>query len=244
MAELLRRLEPEQPFTSGTDIGPIISAATDVLGADGVSVSLLTEDEKTELLWCCGDIARCFEEMQYTLGEGPGPDAVRTGAMVWVPDLARTRAERWPILGMEAPDLEARAVYCFPLGIGAIRVGVLTLVRRTPGPMSAQQADDAIALAALLTAHCLNHHAPPGTEADSGPDGLPQVLNAVIHQATGMVSAQLSVPMPQALARLRGHAYGSGRSLTEVAKDVVDRRLRLTDQGNGSPTPPSAVDKD
>ncbi|MFI9100986.1 hypothetical protein ACIGXA_10705 [Streptomyces fildesensis] len=59
--------------------------------------------------------------------------------MVWVPDLAQVRAERWPALSMEAPDLQARAVYCFPLGLGAIRVGVLTAVRRIPGPMSAQR---------------------------------------------------------------------------------------------------------
>nr|WP_203724961.1 ANTAR domain-containing protein [Streptomyces sp. SID13588] len=248
MAEVLRLLHPDRWSKAGADFAVV---AAEALGVDGLSLSLVTEGDQTELMWCSDDTVRCFEEMQYTLGEGPGPDAVRTGAMVWVPDLARVRAGRWPALGMEAPDLQARAVYCFPLGIGAIRVGVLTAVRRTPGPMSAQQADDAIILASALTARCLaDDERLSGTDSDAGSsvtvplDGLPQMLNAVVHQATGMVSAQLLLTLPQALLRLRGHAYSSGRSLTEVAKDVVDRRLRLTHQSNGSPTPPPVVDKD
>lgn len=100
--------------------------------------------------------------------------------------------------------------------------------------------DDALALASVLTAHCLKRQDPPSGGADAA-DCLPHLLNAVIHQATGMVSAHLAVPLPQALLRLRAHAYSSGRPLTEVAKDIVERRLRLTQQGNDAPP---VVDKD
>jgi len=31
----------------------------------------------------------------------------------------------------------------------------------------------------------------------------------------------------EAFARLRGHAYAQGRRLTDVARDIVARRLRL-----------------
>jgi hypothetical protein len=57
-----------------------------------------------------------------------------------------------------------------------------------------------------------------------------------------MLSVQLAVTLPQALLRLRAHAYGSGRSLTEISQDVVDRRLRLDPGDNG--VPPTSVDKD
>ena len=70
------------------------------------------------------------------------------------------RHARWPAMAMEAPDLDARAVFCFPMGIGAIRVGVLTAVRRTPGPLTSQQADDALILASALTARCLDSGEP------------------------------------------------------------------------------------
>ena len=58
-------------------------------------------------------------------------------------------------------------------------------------------------------------------------------LNALsrveVSQATGMLMAQLNCEAPQALARLRAHAYASGRSATDVARDVLDRQLRLGD---------------
>lgn len=64
----------------------------------------MADGTRTELLWCSEETALRFEELQLTLGEGPGPDAVRTGAMVWVPDLTQVRAGRWPALAVEAAD--------------------------------------------------------------------------------------------------------------------------------------------
>jgi hypothetical protein len=236
MAQVLRLLQTDDGPEAVADVA---AAAADALGVDGLAVSLVTGGTLTELLWCSEETARGFEDLQLTLGEGPGPDAVRTGAMVWVPDLVRVRAERWPVLAMEAPDLAARAVFCFPMGIGAIRVGVLTAVRRTPGSLTSQQADDALVLASALTARCLGSGEPYVPVLTDPPFTL---QHAVVHQATGMLSVQLALPLPQALLRLRAHAYSSGRSITDVSQDVVDRRLRLEPGGNGTPTP--VVDKD
>jgi hypothetical protein len=223
-------------------VADVIAMAAGALGVDGLALSLVTDGDLTELLWCSDGTTRYFEDLQLTLGEGPGPDTVRTGAMVWVPDLAGVRLARWPALAMEAPDLAARAVFCFPLSIGAIRVGVLTAVRRTPGAMSSQQTDDALILAHALTDACLGSGAvPPGAAL---PAHAPQTLqHAVVHQATGMVSVQLSVPLPQALLRMRAHAYSSGRSITDISKDVVDRRLRLDHPHNGA-APSTEEEKD
>jgi hypothetical protein len=53
-----------------------------------------------------------------------------------------------------------------------------------------------------------------------------------------MVAAQLEVTVSQALIRMRGHAFGNDRSLTDVARDVVERRLRFDDaSGEKDPTP-------
>jgi hypothetical protein len=51
--------------------------------------------------------------------------------------------------------------------------------------------------------------------------------DAVVHQATGMASAQLEVPLAEASVRLRAHAFATGIPLTDVARDIVARRLRL-----------------
>ena len=42
-----------------------------------------------------------------------------------------------------------------------------------------------------------------------------------------MISVQLEVSAAEALVRLRAHAYAEGRTLRDVAADVVGRRLRL-----------------
>ena len=50
-----------------------------------------------------------------------------------------------------------------------------------------------------------------------------------VHQAVGMVIAQLGVTSDEALARLREHAARLDRPLLEVAESVISRRLRLVD---------------
>lgn len=49
-----------------------------------------------------------------------------------------------------------------------------------------------------------------------------------------MVLAQLRLSARDALARLRGHAFVEQRLLVEVARDVVARRLRFTEDGTAT----------
>jgi hypothetical protein len=42
--------------------------------------------------------------------------------------------------------------------------------------------------------------------------------------------AQLAVGPAEALVRLRGHAYATGRSTTDVARDILAHRLHLDAQ--------------
>jgi hypothetical protein len=64
----------------------------------------------------------------------------------------------------------------------------------------------------------------------SGPGGQPAELalhRAEIDQATGMLTEQLGSGIEEAFVRLRAYAYAHDRRLTEVARDIVARRLRL-----------------
>jgi hypothetical protein len=226
MADVLRSLRRSE----GGDPARTCARA---LGAEGVALSLLVGADRTaEPLWCHPELSARFEELQFTLGEGPGPDAVRTGSPVLEPDLRRVRPERWPALLPAARELGVHGVCCFPLGIGAIRVGVLTLLCAGDRRLSEQQYADATALAAALTGAFLNGN--HRGSRDGNVLGLGKALEwssglhrAVVHQATGMVSVQLGVTIEEALLRLRAHAYGSERPLGEVAEDVVARRLRF-----------------
>ena len=71
----------------------------------------------------------------------------------------------------------------------------------------------------------LQANAPPGklaAELEANAD-----FQYVVHQASGMVAAQLDVSVGQALIRLRAYAFGNERPLADVAEDVVARELRL-----------------
>ena len=49
-----------------------------------------------------------------------------------------------------------------------------------------------------------------------------------VHQAAGMVSVQLDVPVAVAAMRLRAFAGAMDQALVDVACDLVARRLRLS----------------
>jgi hypothetical protein len=69
-----------------------------------------------------------------------------------------------------------------------------------------------------------------GTGPRAGPGGQPADLalhRAEIDQATGMLTEQLGVNITDAFVRLRAYAYVNDRQLTDVARDIVARRLRL-----------------
>jgi hypothetical protein len=120
------------------------------------------------------------------------------------------------------------------LSSGAKCIGVLTLYRDVAGSLSPDQRADGIVVADTLARSMLDIQSREDT------DLLAVALNdaashrAEVHQAAGMVAVQLGVAVVDAEARLRAHAYAVNRSVVDVARDVVARRLRLIDDGQTS----------
>lgn len=50
-----------------------------------------------------------------------------------------------------------------------------------------------------------------------------------MHQASGMVAAQLGIPVADALVLIRARVYAAGELVKVIANDVIARRLRLAD---------------
>ena len=48
-------------------------------------------------------------------------------------------------------------------------------------------------------------------------------LSVAVHQATGMIAAQAGCDISEAFARLKIRAAATGRSIQEMALDVLDR---------------------
>ena len=98
---------------------PACQVAADVIGLTGAGVMVLHHGVPQASLCSTGPVSALIEELQYTLGEGPCIDAYRTGTVIAEPNLAAPTTPRWPAFTPEALDAGARAVFGFPVRIGA-----------------------------------------------------------------------------------------------------------------------------
>jgi hypothetical protein len=217
----------------------VCAACVAAAGVDGAAVWLATTTDRRALVHASDQVAVRLDDVQFTLGEGPCVDAWTGGGPVLVPDLdSADAAVRWPVYAPAAVAAGARALFAFPLQVGAIRVGTLDLYRAKPGSLSGEQLSYALAgsFAALSVVLAATHPAPQGTDEAEGIwpfDGL-GVGWTEVYQATGMVAVQLGIGLQEALVRLRARAFASGLPLAEVARLVVDRTLRFSpDQDSG-----------
>ena len=167
------------------------------------------------------------EDLQFTLGEGPGLDAHASGRPVLEPDLSRHSAAHWSAFASAAIREGVFGVFSFPLRAGTSRLGALDLSSAVAGELSARQRRDATVMAAVVTQTLLAAQtgARPGrlgVDLDDSP-----TLRLEVHQAAGMVSEQLDIRTADALVLLRAHAYAAERGIDAVARDVVMRKLRI-----------------
>jgi len=212
----------------GADVGSrLCSACVDVLDVDGAGIMLMTQGEHHGTLGASNAVMAIVEELQFTLGEGPCIDAFETTAPVLEPDLDDPADVRWPAFTGPAVHAGVRAVFGFPLLTETDRLGTLDLYLGEPGPLDAGQIDDAVVLASVIshTVLALQAGAEPGELGTSLDASLDR--RAVVHQASGMVSAQLDIDVAEALVRIRAHAYTANRPVDAVARAIVTRHLRL-----------------
>ena len=143
-----------------------------------------------------------------------------------VPDLAATAARSWPVFAAEIADQPVGAIFAFPLQTGAIRIGALDLYRRRPGWLSSTEVVIALQVVDIATLALLGLQGDPA--AGEWVLALPRDREQV-HQATGMLISAYAVSAEQALARLRAYAFGTGRMVEEVARDLVIGRISPED---------------
>jgi hypothetical protein len=203
----------------------VCRAATGALTARGTGISVMTADGTRGAGAASDPVSERVEELQFTLGEGPCIDAFAARRPVLAADLADTASYRWPIYAPAAHLEGIRAVFAFPLQIGAVRLGVLDVFRDRTGPLTGPELRSAFAFAEVTMEALLDLE-------ENGDAVLDVGHRAQLFQAQGMVMMQLGVSIGEALVRLRAYAFAENRRLEEVARDVVERRLRL-DSDNG-----------
>lgn len=204
----------------------LCGSAVQMMGVSCCGVTMLTSGGQSVTAHASDARARAVEDLQHTLGEGPGVSASDSGAGVLVHDLADLADPgygRWPTFAEGAVDLGVRAAFAFPLLLGTSSVGALSLYRTGPGELSRDGVsrgwDTAGAVALAL--------------AGSGEpvQGTVEHLDPMrVHQAAGMVTVQLGVPIDEAMLRMRGTAFAEGVSVDDLADAIVQRRRRLSQE--------------
>jgi hypothetical protein len=203
-----------------------------VVGATGAGIMVMSDASPGISICSSNSVSSMIEDLQFSLGEGPGLDAFHHSSPVLEPALADPEPARWPAFAPPAVAAGVQAIFGFPMQVGTVCVGALTLYRDAPGPLDPDQHADAVVMSGVAARSVL-------TMQSEGPSGLLGIeigkgphVRFVVHQASGMVAAQLGVTLSEALVRLRGHAFANDRLVTDVARDVVARRIRFSEMPN------------
>ncbi|WP_142104330.1 GAF and ANTAR domain-containing protein [Pseudonocardia cypriaca] len=217
----------------------ICEACISVLKVSRAAVTMMAGPDRQEPIFASDSVAAHLDEMQFRLGEGPCVEAFTERRPVLIPDLAELTGSRWPVFAAAARRTPVRAAFVLPLQAGAIGVGVLDLYRDEPGMLDhdelagALRAADAVLWALLgIRAGKATELPAPATQPHNGADphgwltGSP-LDHIEVYQATGMIMVQLDVSAETALSRLRAYAFVHERSIDDIARDVVARRLRF-----------------
>nr|BFE70086.1 hypothetical protein GCM10020092_033870 [Actinoplanes digitatis] len=141
-----------------------------------------------------------------------------------IADLGLDGPTRWPGYADAVLAAGIRAIFAFPLQVGAARLGVLDLFRAEPGSLSGPELGRAFDLADEAVTILLNDQVRGGDDWSSGEATAGPVE---LFQAQGMVMIQAGGTLAEAMALIRAHAYAENRRLIDVARDIIGRDLRF-----------------
>jgi hypothetical protein len=196
------------------------------VGVSGAAISTLGRPFGSQTVCASSSAAARIDEIQIDLGEGPCWEALRTRLPVLESDLQNHGGEAWPGAREALRQLELGSLYAFPLFVGRLNVGSVDLYAEEPRELSVLDVEDVTVLATIAARHVLKRALDDlGTVDDGMAEG--PFSRRELHQASGMIAAQLGIGVDDALVVLRGHAFASERTVRDVAADVVGRRLVL-----------------
>jgi hypothetical protein len=202
----------------------VCHAARDLMGADGASLTLEDTTPGRVTLCVTDRRAELLEDLQDVLREGPCLSAFATGEPATAP-LGGSAAAQWPRFAAAARRIigPAGVLWSVPMRPGGQTMGTVTWYRLAAGQLSeslvaALPMADAAGAMLLTDPQAFLESPQPGSWSS----------RAVIHQATGMLIAQLGVSADRALAILRGYAYEHHTELRAVATAVTSHQLDLS----------------
>jgi len=197
--------------------------SVEILDAEAASVMLADARGGLRLIASSQERMQLLELFEIQSAQGPCLDAFGSGQIVQAS--ATDSLGRWPVFATQASRAGFRAMCAVPLRARADTIGALNLYRLSDQQFSQAELEAAQALAQLATIAVVYEWAM--RERSELNEQLQAALRGriVIEQAKGMLAEHLSTTVDDAFGLLTAYAHDHRRRLTDVARDVVDRRL-------------------
>ena len=166
------------------------------LGVQAAAISVVLDGCNVATLGASSAAARTYDEVQFTVGEGPCLDCVAHCAPVVVIDLVDPTEARWPLYRPAMLAHGIRGVCAMPVMVAGECVGALELFLIGAGNLEGERFTAALLAAALAQLPLLDLLDDELRSTASDPDaapgiGLHVIARVEVAQATGMLMAQL-----------------------------------------------------
>jgi hypothetical protein len=191
------------------------------LPVEHAAISTLGEPFDLETVCSSDELAAELERMQLEDGIGPCWQAKATGIPTVIHDLESGGDLSWTAFLAAAQSHGVRSTYVFPMTVGALDVGVVDLFATRAHALGPREVESAWAMADVAAVRVIDHLL-GNLSGSAGSGGSPK---RSIHQATGMVMAQLGIPSDDALVVIRAHAFATGTSIPDIAEAIIRRDI-------------------
>jgi GAF domain-containing protein len=197
---------------------------------DTATAGLMLADGRggLQVMAASAERTRLLELFELQNDEGPCLESYRDSRQVSSGNLEQD-LDRWPVFAPEALASGFRAVHSFPLRLRREVIGALNVFRTEANDLADADINLAQALADVATIGLLQERSLNASLTQSAQLQAALSSRVTLEQAKGSIAEAASVEMDAAFAMLRGYARSNNRRLTDIAADIVQRRLTAED---------------
>ncbi|MCS0644401.1 MULTISPECIES: GAF and ANTAR domain-containing protein [Curtobacterium] len=198
----------------------------------GVSISTFGDLCPSETVSATDEVATRIDEIQLDLSEGPCWTALATDAPVLETDLVQRPNAAWPAFNDAVRSEPVGAVFAFPVAFGPFPLGAIDVYVPEPATIEDDTVRQAMTLASAVSRRVLRRALRSIADEDDALLDRSPSSRRVVHQATGVVLAQLDISPEDAYLLLQGHAFARRTTMRRVAEEILDGTVRFEKRGD------------
>ncbi|WP_225801289.1 GAF domain-containing protein [Streptomyces sp. NK15101] len=194
---------------------------------DAAGVMLANARGRLRPVVATDDRAAVTELFQTQIDEGPCIEAYETGTPVHVEDFAAYE-ERWPSFVPVVRAAGYASAHALPLQVRGQRIGALNLLSHTATSLSPSETGILRGLANVAAAAVVTWNRDLVRPTDIASRSYAALsAKALLDTAAGMIAATEDITPLEAARRLRAYAALHHRRPTDVAEELVRRRMEV-----------------